>query len=582
MHSMKFMRRAILALAAGLAVAALPFARTASAREMSIQSFDEQVDVNANGTIDVTEIIDFQFTGHWNGIYRVIPVKYSTPEGLEDTLFLQVKSVTDQDGNSLKYEQTPQGNNTQLKIYIPNAEDASRTVMIRYHVANAILYFDDHDELYWGVTGTEWDTSIRQATAHVQLPAGSTGVHATAYTGARGARATDADIEVNANDVQISTKEPLGFHEGLTIVVGVDKGFISKPSALDNGWMFLRSNWPLFIPVVAFFAMLFLWMTRGRDPRRNPIAVQYDPPQNMTPGECGTLVDNSADMRDVTATLVDLAVRGYLTIEQKQRDGLAGLMHHNDYLFHLKKPPIEWANLRLHEQQMLAALFDSGASTDVSLSQLQNHFYVSLPGIRSALYGGLISDGYYLHSPDSVRQGYIGAAGLVAVLFLFGNHALASATGTSSVAWIIAGVASAASIFGFGWYMPAHTAQGVRALEQVLGFEDFLGRVEGDRIERIEKTPELFEKYLPYAMALRVDKKWVQAFSGIAMQPPTWYTGYYGPGPFQPIFLVNDLSMMSTQASMAMASSPRSSGGSGFGGGGSSGGGFGGGGGSGF
>ena len=576
------MRCSVRALAAGLLLAALSMARAAAAREMSIESFDEQIDVNANGSIDVTEIIDFHFTGHWNGIYRVIPVKYSTPEGFEDTLYLEVTSITDQAGNSLKYEQTPQGNNTQLKIYIPDAEDASRTVVIRYRALNAILYFDDHDELYWNVTGTEWNTPIREAMAHVELPEGSTGVHATAYTGARGSRASDADIEVNGNKVQVSAKNPLAFHEGLTIVVGVDKGFIRQPSALQNGWMFLRSNWPLALAICAFLAMLYLWWTRGRDPRRNPIAVQYDPPENLTPGECGTLVDNAADMRDVTATLVDLAVKGYLTIEQKQRDGLAALIHHNDYLFHLKKPPVEWTKLRSHEQQVLAALFDSGANTDVSLAQLQNHFYVSLPGIRSALFGALISDGYYAHSPDSVRQAYIGIGGVIAFLLFAGSHALANSTGTSAIAWIVAGVACGAIIIGFGWYMPAHTVQGVRTLEKVLGFEDFLGRVEGDRIERIEKTPELFEKFLPYAMALRVDKKWVQAFSGIAMQPPQWYTGYFGPGPFQPYFLVNDLNAMSTQAAMVMASSPRSSGGSGFGGGGSSGGGFGGGGGGGF
>ena len=129
--------------------------------------------------------------------------------------------------------------------------------------------------------------------------------------------------------------------------------------------------------------------------------------------------------------------------------------------------------------------------------------------------------------------------------------------------------------------MSARTITGQRALEKVLGFEDFLGRTQKDQIERLQTNPELFEKFLPYAMALHVEKKWVQAFSGIAMQPPAWYQGSYGGG-FMPYLLVNDLNMMSTQAGTTMASSPRSSGGSGFGGGGMSGGGFGGGGGGGF
>jgi uncharacterized membrane protein YgcG len=582
MRPTKSIRRALLAFAASLFLAALPLAGSASARELTIDSFNEQVQVGSNGVIDVTEVIDARFTGQWNGIYRTIPVKYVTPQGFGYTLFLDVTSITDGAGQSLKYEQSTQGNYTKFKIYVPGADDATRTVVIRYRVLNAIRFFDDHDELYWNVTGDEWDAPIQEAAAHIELPVGVTGVRASAYTGAYGSHSQDAQVDITGNDVEIHTKSGLGFHEGLTAVVGVDKGFLHEPSPAEGAWLFLRSNWPLFVPIVAFFVMLYLWWTRGRDPRRNSIAAQYDPPENLTPGECGTLVDNSADMRDVTATLVDLAVRGFLTIEQKQRDGLAGLMHHNDYIFHLKKPPVEWTSLRSHEQQMLAALFDGGANVDVSLSQLQNRFYVSLPGIRSALFGALISDGYYLHSPDSVRQAYIGIGGVLAFLLFAGSHPLATATGTSSLAWVIAGVGCGAIIAGFGWYMPAHTVQGVRTLERVLGFEDFLGRVEGDRIERMEKTPELFEKFLPYAMALRVDKKWVQAFSGIAMQQPSWYQGYYGGGMFQPYLLVNDLNMMSTQAATVMSSSPRSSGSSGFGGGGSSGGGFGGGGGGGF
>jgi uncharacterized membrane protein len=163
-----------------------------------------------------------------------------------------------------------------------------------------------------------------------------------------------------------------------------------------------------------------------------------------------------------------------------------------------------------------------------------------------------------------------------------GAGPLANATGIVSLTWLITGIVTAAIICGFGWFMPARTITGARALARILGFEDFLGRVESDRIERMVRTPELFEKYLPYAMALHVEKKWVQAFAGMAMQPPAWYQGSYVGG-FQPYLLVHDLNAMSVQAGSVMASSPRgSSGGSGFGGGGGSGGGFGGGGGGGF
>jgi uncharacterized membrane protein YgcG len=328
--------------------------------------------------------------------------------------------------------------------------------------------------------------------------------------------------------------------------------------------------------------MFWLWWTRGRDPERDAVTVQYEPPDKLTPAECGALVDNEVAMRDITATLVDLAVKGYLTIEQKEDSGLLAFVHHRDYVFHLKKPPAEWSGARAHEQQMLVALFSSGTSTDVKLSDLQNHFYTNLPTIRSAIFDALVADGYYLHRPDTVRQGYLGAGLIIGFLLWAGSRSLENATGIVTLTWFITGLVTAGVICGFGWFMPARTITGARTLAKVLGFEDFLGRVESDRIERLEKTPELFEKYLPYAMALHVEKKWVQAFAGITIQPPAWYQGGYGAG-FQPYLLVNDLNAMSVQAGSVMASSPRgSSGGSGFGGGGGSGGGFGGGGGGGF
>jgi uncharacterized membrane protein len=183
------------------------------------------------------------------------------------------------------------------------------------------------------------------------------------------------------------------------------------------------------------------------------------------------------------------------------------------------------------------------------------------------------------------KTAYLGTGLGVGIATVVGASTLAVVIGFSWLTWILAGILTAVVIGAFGWLMSCRTTVGVRALEKVLGFEEFLSRVESDQIARLETRPELFEKFLPYAMALRVEKKWVQAFAGISMQPPQWYAGPYGGGGFQPIFLVNNLNFMSSQVGSVMSSSPRSaggSGGSGFGGGGFSGGGFGGGGGGGF
>jgi uncharacterized membrane protein len=564
----------LLALFAGMA---------ANARTLVFQHFDAQILVRADGTIDVTEVIEAQFTGAWHGIYRTIPIEYTDPEGLNYTLLLDEISATDNEGQKLKLEQNRDGRYIKFKIYVPAAEDATRTILLHYRVLDALRFFEDHDELYWNVTGNEWENPIELVTARIELPAGVTGLHAVAYTGVTGSRAEDALVEISGSVVDIRSTRRLGYRQGLTAVVGFDKGFVHPTSRAMQLMRFLQSNSPLLIPVIAFFVMLWLWWTRGRDPQRQAISVQYEPPDTLTPAECGTLVDNEAAMRDITATLVDLAVKGYLTIEQKEESHLLGLTHSKDYIFHIKKPAAEWTAARSHEQEMLAALFDDGASADVALSALQNHFYTHLPAIRDRIFSALMKDGYYLHRPDTVKQGYIAAGLVIGGLLVFGGAGgyFENATGIAGGSWIVAGIATGLVIGIFGLFMSARTITGARALEKVLGFEEFLGRVEKDQIERLEKTPELFEKFLPYAMALRVEKKWVQAFSGIALQPPQWYQGYYG-GNFTAFYLVNDLNMMSMQAGSVMASAPRSSGGSGFGGGGGSGGGFGGGGGGGF
>ncbi len=554
----------------------------AAARQLVIQHFDEHVTIASNASITVAETIDVQFIGGpWHGIYRTIPIEYTDPAGLNFSLFLQPLSVTDDNGQPLKYETSHQGRYLKFKIYVPNADDSTHTVVLRYRVMGAVRFFSDHDELYWNVTGDQWDAPINEASAQIVLPDGTTGVRATAYTGVYGSRERQAQVNVHANTADIQATVPLGFRAGLTAVVGWDKGFVHPPSTGQEIWMFLRSNWPFAIPILVLFVMIWLWWTRGRDPERDVITVEYDPPDKLSPGECGTLVDDEAGMRDITATLVDLAVNGYMTIEQKQDSGMMGLTHHRDYIFHLKKPSQEWSAARPHEQEMLAAIFEAG-SPDVPMADLQNRFYTHLPAIKSDIFDALVTDGYYLHRPDVVRQSYIGVGALIGFLLAFGSGWFEGVTGVASFTWILAGIFTGGIICLVGWFMPARTLTGARTYAKVLGFERFLGRVEKDRIERLEKTPQLFEKYLPYAMALHVEKGWVQQFQGIAMQPPAWFQGYYGAG-FMPYLLVDDLMAMSFAAGTVMASAPRSmGGGSGFGGGGMAGGGFGGGGGGGF
>jgi uncharacterized membrane protein len=158
---------------------------------------------------------------------------------------------------------------------------------------------------------------------------------------------------------------------------------------------------------------------------------------------------------------------------------------------------------------------------------------------------------------------------------------MAARLGISAVAGFFAAAATALIVGIFGWLMPRRTAQGARTHTWLRGFEEFLGRVEKDRLERLVDSPAVFEKFLPYAMAFGVESNWARAFEGLATQPPTWYHTADGRS-FRPQLFVADLGRMSSVAGSAMTSAPRSSSGSSGFSGGSSGGGFGGGGGGGF
>ena len=560
----------------------LTLAAPASARELKIQKFSAEIIVEPDSSLDVTETIEVNFIGAWHGLYRLVPVQYETPLGLGIRLFVKLDSAKDDRGQTLKVESSRETHYLKWKIYVDGATDAVRTITLNYRVQNGLQFFEDHDELYWNVTGDAWDVPLGDASAQILLPQGVTGIRATDYTGTRGSRARNAEVTVSGSAVDVTTLRPLGFHEGLTVVVGWDKGFVHEPGTAELINQFLADNWALFFPVLVFIFMFWLWYTRGRDPRVGPIAVQYAPPDGLTPAEAGTLVDNNAAMRDITATIVDLAVRGYIVIEEKEKPEMMGLFHNKDYIFHLKKNPKEWAGLRGHELVLLAALFMNGVLTEVPLSSLENNFYKNLPGLRDSIFDELMERGYFLHRPDYVRSAFIGGGGALAVLFVLLGNQLSQKLGMAPAPFLIGGILSGAIVAGFGWFMSARTSTGVKALAGVLGFEDFLNHVEADRMDRIGQTPETFEKFLPFAMAFGVEKKWVGAFQNIYSQPPSWYQGGYYNGGFYPLMFVNSLDTMTSRANSVLASAPRSSGGSGFGGGGGAGRGFGGGGGGGF
>ena len=557
---------------------ALSATSLAAQRSYSIERFDAQIRVNRDASIDVTETITAQFVGSYNGLFRVIPITYRNAQGLNWTLGVSLQSARDDQGQNLRTETSRQGASIKYKVWIPGAVNTTKRLVLRYHATNGLRFFDEHDELYWNVTGDEWEVPIRAATAEIDLPAGAAGLRAIAFNGMYGSTARDARVTIDGPVVRITMPHALGYHEGLTAVVGWDKGLVTAPTATARAMETASSNWPLVIPIPVFLLVFWRWWRRGRDPRRRPIAVQYEPPIGMSPGEAGTLLDNTVDMRDITATLVDLAVRGFLRIEEQQNPKLFGLFGGGTtYTLHRLKPADGLAG---HERVVFDGIFSHGEQ--VPLDELKDEFYTKLGPIRDAIYDQLKGNGFYQNRPDKVKQIWLGCGIGFAILIGVGGAFIAAAFLLTPVSFVIAAIVSGIILVIFAQIMPARTEAGTRTLEQVLGFEEFLRRVESENLKRvIVGHPELFDKYLPYAMAFGVEQQFARAFEGIYTQAPQWYVGpsmmNFNVGHFS-----SSMSHLSTVASTTMSSTPRSSSGSGFGGGGSSGGGGGGGGGGAF
>ena len=552
------------------------------AQSWRIADFQDVISISADGSTLVKERINLVFIGQWHGIHRTLPIEYPGPRGTNYTLFLDITSVTDGSGQKLKYESKTSGNYRDLKIYIPGTVDTTRTVEIDYLVRNGIRYFEDHDEFYWNVTGNDWPAPIDHAEAHVYLPESAAGkLRAQAFTGAYGSAQRDATSEINGADVAFETRNPLPMRGGMTIDIFIPKDILKEPGPITRAFWFLGSNPIVFLPFVTFGVMFALWWYKGRDPDPGrSVAPMYEPPPGMSPAEAGALIDDSIHPRDITSTIVDLAVRGYVKIEETVDTSLL-IFHSKDYVFHLVKPITEWQALAPHEWVMLENIFAGGQQTP--LSSLKNRFYTAIPVIKQDIKAVLKNKGMYSLDPDSANAYSIGALIVIAAPFLISQFTGFKPVFNSVVLLIGCGIISAIIWWLFAREMSAKTVQGGRTRVAVLGFQEFMNRVDADRLKRM--PPDTFEKYLPYAMALGVEHHWAQAFAGIIQNPPSWYVSPNGMTGFNPVFFSSSMHNMATDMHQVFVSAPRSSSsGSGFGGGGGgfSGGGFGGGGGGAF
>ncbi len=559
-----------------------------------ISTFHSDIAIEESGTVLITETIRTQFNSEKHGIYRDIPVTYEDRETHEKTYTkIEVQSV-EQDDETAKY--TLESNRANLRIKIG---DADRTItgqhsyQITYRATGILRGYTDYDELYWNVTGSEWETSIEKATASVTLPSGEI-KQLACYNGTVGETATCDKTTVGTQRAEFGSTSAIDPGQDLTIAVGYTKGVIpllTVPAPVNPFgvpfFLQLVSGFLVISALGIFFAVRY-WWKHGRDaqsaadttkqdyPVKADIAPEYESPMKLRPAEIGVLMDERADTLDVIATLVDLASRGYLTITEIPKKWVFGT---TDYQFDQVNNRYE--KLLGYEKRLMSALFEDG--TTVKMSELRNSFYKDLTEIKDEIYQECHNKGLFANNPDKIRKnalaiGLLLAVGGIVIAVNATGWIVSSATTGTPIPFLlgvcyglaVAGIAVLIMSFTF----PAKTAYGREMYRLAKGYELFINTAEKYRARFAEKE-NLYTEILPYAIVFGATKKLANAMKDMGINPPapTWYIGAHH---FNPVLFSSSIDSMSSSLSSAMASTP---GGSGSGGGGSSGGGFGGGGG---
>ncbi len=623
-----------------LIISAMP---ALAAEPENIKSFHSRIVVNQDSSIIVTETILVHAAGDQikRGIYRDFPTIYTNVDGNKYKVGFKVISVK-RDGQPENYHQDSIANG--VRVYFGREEyilpEGDYTYEFTYRATNELGFYSDHDELYWNVTGNGWAFPIEKASAEVILPSGilTPDIRMAVYSGAMGERGGGNLELVNGAVPTFSTTKPLSVGEGLTIVVGWPKGFVSLPLSQNKEFQKQIDELRLIFGLVGVFLLiayyLWAWYRVGRDPKKGVVIPQYDPPRGLSPASLGFVWNGGYDRKHFTATIIAMAIRKILTIEllpkkylqknkyQLSRTGANTALSPEESIIS-KKIFVGGQTVAIEQKNSLKfILAGTGLKSYLAKSQYAVHNYAYL------IIGVIIS--IIIFAAGSNCQGYVcdlrakdfAILILPLVIFAYLSAYIISILKKSlrekkSNMEIFGLVSSAIVVMGvtlgiaFAFYMLSdwrttalfiillimdisfyfllrrNTVDGQKLLEEIEGFIWFMTVTEKDRMNfhnPPERTPELFEKYLPYALALGVENKWAKQFDEVfarlkeqgAGYIPAWYLAA-GMHDFNPSDLTAELSRSFSGAISSASMAPGSA--SGFGGGFSGGGGGGGGGG---
>lgn len=564
--------------------------------EWSIPSYDVEMKMRKDGALEVKEVIVADFTNtSKRGIIRDIPVRYGD---FWNSRFISIDdiSVTDGLGSSWEIDVSNVNNNKSIRIGDPNVwYSEPLTYVIQYRVEGMLNSFDENggflgesstskeqafkDELYWNAIGTDWyESPINNYSVRIDLSEFKDAdiVEFDCFTGSFG---TDDGCDISKTGSMLELYgSNLGTSTGVTIGVAF-KGGVIDPGF--NIWLFLNNLKALIFAFPGLVLILFYrhWKKHGKEMDGKAIVPIYKLGDDLNALEMGTLIDEKLDTKDITAGIIDLAVNGYLKIEEEAKKGFFGK---KTITFVKLKEADE--NLLSFQKKLYEGIFVYGDR--VTTKKLVGKFYITVESVKRQVFDYLVDQGYYLKNPNNVRGKYI----VLGMFAAFGAIWGGAFFGTFVIPFILGPIAL--GCFIFGPFMSKKTEKGLDAYVRVMGFKEFIKVAEEDRLKFFQQMKDdmgskdvtrTFERLLPFAMALGMGDQWSDIFSDIFASQgynPVWYSGNNG-NRFDSNSFANSMNSLNSGMSKAGTppSSSASSGGS-FSGGGFSGGGFGGGGGS--
>jgi len=534
-----------------------------------------EVWVNQDSTFDVIEKMTYNLNGDFGYFYRDIELK--------DLDHLSNIEVFNDKGAKLlrnEYEMKYRGNRLHIQWNFSRRDydNQLKSWTIRYKVHGGLGFFNDYDELYWNAIFQDRDVAVKKAEVLIHLPQEVDNIKPRLFIGSLGSKTESSNYQI----IDKKTIKFLGEHISpghyLTIVVAWPKGIIEKPFLYRNQIInLIVILFSLLIPIIVFIRVFKLWKEKGKDPKiKKTIIAQYEPPRNLAPAIMGVLVKQSVDVKDILATVVNLAVRGYLRIREEEKKFL--FIKNKKYIFEKLK---EGDDLKSFEQTIMEKIFKE--ESIVSSNDLKNKFYKELSDIKKEIHKEVGQTNLFNGNIEKIRKKYSKIYGIGLIMFFIvfiGLIVLINILGLPYFPQvIILGISIGISIvigLIFSHYMPSLTNQGLEAKWHALGFKEYLHTAERFRLKA--ETLETFSKFLPYAIIFGVEKQWAKRFDDFSYQQQGWYYPaaiYSGSGGAPASFseFSSSFSSFASSVSSTFSSAPGGSGAGGAAGGGGGGGG---------